>query len=204
MSRRGDGSIAEKERPCGSPKVSRRFGSCAHRPRLRGLSDRSSRADDQRVRFGIRPGRAGRGAARRHGHDHLTSRTQGNVLTTVTDSDGRFVLPDRPSRRLHAQGHAPGLQDGGADERDRERERQALDGVADPGGRRADRGSQRDRPRQRAADDERRTLVHAGERGAEEHRQQRAHALQLRDAGARRAVAEHRQHRDRRRSAASR
>ena len=43
-------------------------------------------------------------------------------------------------------------------------------------------------PRERAADDERRALVHARERGPEEHRQQRADALQLRDARAGRAA----------------
>ena len=34
----------------------------------------------------------------------LTSRTQGNVLTAVTDDGGPLRLPHRPSRHLHAPG----------------------------------------------------------------------------------------------------
>ena len=134
------------------------------------------------------PGRAGRGPARRHGHDdqpHAGQRADGGHRHRWP-----FRVAHRPSRHLHAPGHAPGLQDGGADEPGRERERQAVGRVADPGGRRAERRSHRVEPRDPAAVDERRTLVHAPKRNVEEHRQQRAGALQLRDAGARRAVAE--------------
>ena len=119
----------------------------------------------------------------------MTSRTQGNVLTGGHRRRWPFRLPHRPSRHLYAPGHAAGLQDGGADEPGRERERQAFDRVADPGSRPADRRSHRVEPRHPAAIGERRTFVHAPKRDVEEHREQRAGALQLRDAGARRAVA---------------
>ena len=46
----------------------------------------------------------------------LTSNTQGNVLTAVTDDSRAFRVPHRPSRHLLAPGHAPGLQDARADE----------------------------------------------------------------------------------------
>ena len=119
----------------------------------------------------------------------LTSRTQGNTLTATTDAEGRFVFaivrPDTYTLQAALQGF-----------KTLERTNLVVNandrlsaGVLDPRSRRDDRGSHRLEPRQRAADDERRALVHARERGAEEHRQQRARALQLRDAGARRAAA---------------
>ena len=114
----------------------------------------------------------------------LTSRTQGNALTAVTDEGGRFVFPIVRPDTYVAASRAPGLQDTRAHERRRERERQAVDRHADARSRPDDGGSQRLEPRHRAAVDERRALVHARKRGAEEHRQQRPHALQLRDAGA--------------------
>ena len=109
---------------------------------------------------------------------------------------GPLRLPDRPSRPLRAQGQRAGLQDPRADQRRGERERQVLRRDHHPRGRRADGGSQRLGPRQRAADDERRALVHAGERGAQEHRQQRAPAVQLREPGAGRRPERHLRHRD--------
>ena len=134
----------------------------------------------------------------------MTSRTQGNVLTGVTDGGGRFVFPIVRPDTYTLQATLPGFKTAGADEPGRERERQAVDRSADPGRRRAERRSHRVEPRHPAAIGERRTLVHAPKRNVEEHRQQRAGALQLRDAGARRAVAEHRQHGARLRSATSR
>ena len=54
-----------------------------------------------------------------------------------------------------------------------------------------DRGGERHQPRERAAGDQRRALLRAGERGDQEHRRQRALDVQLRHAGPRRAVPEH-------------
>ena len=103
----------------------------------------------------------------------LTSRTQGNTATATTDAEGRFVFaivrPDTYTLTAELQGF-----------KKLERtnlvvnaERPALGGHPGPRSRRDDRGSHRLDPRQRAADDERRALVHARELGAEEHRQQR-------------------------------
>ena len=75
----------------------------------------------------------------------LTSKTQGNVLTAVTDAGGRFVFaivrPDTYTLQVALQGFKT-LE---RDERGRERERQAVGRNADPGSRRDDRRSQRRR-----------------------------------------------------------
>ena len=42
----------------------------------------------------------------------MTSRTQGNVLTAVTDAGGRFVFPIVRPDTYTLQAHAAGLQDG--------------------------------------------------------------------------------------------
>ena len=106
----------------------------------------------------------------------LTSRTQGNTLTATTRRRRALRVPDRAARHTTRSGHHAGLQDRGADERGRERERQVL--------RRRHRARSRrhrgERQRQRAASascrsSQRRALLHAGERGAQEHRHQRAH-----------------------------
>ena len=125
----------------------------------------------------------------------MTSRTQGNALTVVTDTGGRFVFPIVRPDTYTLQAHSAGLQDAGADEPRRERQRQDFDRSVGARTRRADRRNQRDEPRDRAADHQRRALVHARKRNAEEHREQRPRDLQLRDAGARHAVADARQHR---------
>ena len=69
----------------------------------------------------------------------MTSRTQGNTLTAVTDDGGRFVFPIVRPDTYTLQVTLHGLQDGGTDEPGRERERQAVDGSADPGSRLARR-----------------------------------------------------------------
>ena len=116
-----------------------------------------SRANHQRHRFRNGSGFAGRRPAGRHGHadqPHARQRADGRHRRR-----GPFRLPDRPSRHLYAPGHAAGLQDGGADEPGRERERQAVGGVADHGRRRAERGSHRVEPGHPAAIDQRRTFA---------------------------------------------
>ena len=65
----------------------------------------------------------------------LTSRTQGNVLTAVTDDEGRFVFPIVRPDTYSLQADAPGLQDPRADERGRERQRQAVGRHAHAGSR---------------------------------------------------------------------
>ena len=74
----------------------------------------------------------------------LTSRSQGNVLTAVTDEGGRFVFPIVRPDTYSLQVDAPGLQDTRADERGRERQRQAV-------GRNAHAGSRRAWPRKSAS-----------------------------------------------------
>ena len=58
----------------------------------------------------------------------MTSRTQGNALTAVTDDGGRFVFPIVRPDTYTLQVTLAGLQDAGADEPDRQRERQAVAG----------------------------------------------------------------------------
>ena len=65
----------------------------------------------------------------------LTSRTQGNALDRGYRRGRTFRVPHRPSRYLLAPGRAPGLQDARADERGRERQRQALGRIAHAGSR---------------------------------------------------------------------
>ena len=136
---------------------------------------------------------SGRSSARRHRDDDEPHAGE------HADRGHRYRRPLRVSHRqaryLHAPGHVAGLQDAGADEPRRERQRQDFDRNVGARARRADRRNPRDEPRDRAADHQRRTLVHARERNVEGHREQRPRALQLRDAGARHAVADARQHR---------
>ena len=68
----------------------------------------------------------------------MTSRTQGNVLTAVTDAGGRFVFPIVRPDTYTLQVTLQGFKTLGADEPGRERERQAVDRNADAGSRRAD------------------------------------------------------------------
>ena len=56
----------------------------------------------------------------------LTSRTQGQRQTAVTDAEGRFVFPIVRPDTYSLQVALRGLQDPRADERRRERERQVL------------------------------------------------------------------------------
>ena len=75
----------------------------------------------------------------------VTSRTQGQRSHRGYRRRGTFRVPHRPSGHLLTPGHAPGLQDARADERGRERERQAVGRHAHAGSRQHDRGSQRRR-----------------------------------------------------------
>ena len=122
----------------------------------------------------------------------LKSKTQSEVLTAVTDGEGRFVFPNRPAGHLRAYGDARRFQDPRADQPGRERQRQALGGHADAGG----RCPHGERPSlgalHRAAVEQRRALVHDGELDAHQHCEQRPHDVQLRDAGPWRALAERR------------
>ena len=128
----------------------------------------------------------------------MTSRTQGNALTAVTDASGRFVFPivrpDTYTLQATLQGFKTLERTNVVVNANDKLSAGAL--TLEVGA--IDRRSQRDR----AASIELQSK--SGERSftlesddAEEHRQQRPHAVQLRDAGARRAVAEHRQHRAR-------
>ena len=133
----------------------------------------------------------------------LTSRTQGNVLTAVTDDGGRFVFPivrpDTYTLQVTLQGfktlERTNLVVNAND-------KLSTGSLTLEVGALSEEVSVTSRVTELQID-ERRTLVHARKRNVEEHREQRARALQLRDAGARRAVAEHRQHGARLRSAAS-
>ena len=111
----------------------------------------------------------------------LTSRTQGNSLHVHDRQEGRFVFADRPARHLHAQVTMQGFKT-------LERTNVVVSandrlsaGHPDPRASGAIEESVTvSEPRQRAADGERRALVHAGERDDQEHRQQRAVPVQLR------------------------
>ena len=103
----------------------------------------------------------------------LTSQTQGQTLTTTTDGEGRFtfaiVRPDTYSLQASLQGF-----------KTVERTKVVVNAndrlstgtmVLEVGV--AHRRNHRDRARDRAADERRRTVVRARERGAQEHRQRR-------------------------------
>ena len=104
----------------------------------------------------------------------LTSRTQGNALTVVTDADGRFVFaivrPDTYSLQVALEGFKTLEQTNLV----RQRQRPRLARQPGPRSRADVRGGHGLEPRERAADDERRAIVRAREPGADEHRQQRA------------------------------
>ena len=133
----------------------------------------------------------------------MTSRTQGNVLTAVTDGGGRFVFPIVRPDTYTLQATLPGFKTA-------ERTNLVVNAndKLSTGALTMDVGALSEEvtvsspvtPLQSVSGERSFTLQ---SRDVEEHRQQRAGALQLRDAGARRAVAEHRQHGSSARSAAS-
>jgi len=130
----------------------------------------SSSADHQRIGLGNGPGSVWGHASGRHGHadqQHPGQRPHRGIRRTRT-----VRIPHRPSGHLLDESHASGLQITRADDRRRQRERPAGAGCARDGSRRADRGSERHEPRDRSAIDERRAIVHARSRGAQEHGQQ--------------------------------
>ena len=150
---------------------------------LLGGPDIRSGADDERIRVRFCTGRPGIGAAGRGG-----DADEPHARKHREHDDGRpgsIRLPDRAAGHLHAVGQPAGFQDAGADQPGRGRERQALGRHPHDGSRPDDGRSHGDEPRERAAVDERRALVHAGQRGAEEHRQRRALVHDLHDARAR-------------------
>ena len=65
----------------------------------------------------------------------LTSKSQGDVLTAVSDTEGRFVFPIVRPDAYVAQGDSGGLQDPRADQRRGQRQRSAVGRHAHAGGR---------------------------------------------------------------------
>ena len=91
----------------------------------------------------------------------MTSRTQGNMLTAVTDGGGRFVFPIVRPDTYTLQATLPGFKTAERTNLVVNANDKLSTGIADPGSRLAERRSHRVEPRHPAAIDERRALVHA-------------------------------------------
>ena len=75
----------------------------------------------------------------------MTSGTQGNVLTAVTDAGGRFVFPIVRPDTYTLQATLTGFKTAERTNLVVNANDKLVDRAADPGNRRADRRSQRDR-----------------------------------------------------------